>query len=169
LQMANLAFLRGDLLNAEKLFKAAMSQLLQSGTSEDDNAMIEMSLKLCNIYVSTEQHSLAVEGYKWCIETLEEKVQREKDVPEDRAYEYATRASNLARETSHPDQCVILSNLARVLMHRGDYHEARCVYEEALTLAESSADKPIIQHIRNGMEELQAKAQQSQEVRESTH
>ncbi|XP_072425757.1 tetratricopeptide repeat protein 19, mitochondrial isoform X1 [Chiloscyllium punctatum] len=243
IQMANLAFLRGDLLNAEKLFKAAMSQLLQSGTSEDDNAMIEMSLKLCNIYVSTEQHSLAVEGYKWCIETLEEKVQREKDVPEvsisaaekantrlllgmcldscarymtsqkqlvlaeslyqqalaisqqvqgethpqtivlmndlatvldmtghqDRAYEYATRASNLARETSHPDQCVILSNLARVLMHRGDYHEARCVYEEALTLAESSADKPIIQHIRNGMEELQAKAQQSQEVRESTH
>ncbi|XP_072425758.1 tetratricopeptide repeat protein 19, mitochondrial isoform X2 [Chiloscyllium punctatum] len=230
-------------IQAEKLFKAAMSQLLQSGTSEDDNAMIEMSLKLCNIYVSTEQHSLAVEGYKWCIETLEEKVQREKDVPEvsisaaekantrlllgmcldscarymtsqkqlvlaeslyqqalaisqqvqgethpqtivlmndlatvldmtghqDRAYEYATRASNLARETSHPDQCVILSNLARVLMHRGDYHEARCVYEEALTLAESSADKPIIQHIRNGMEELQAKAQQSQEVRESTH
>ncbi|XP_059502264.1 tetratricopeptide repeat protein 19, mitochondrial isoform X2 [Stegostoma tigrinum] len=242
-QMANLAFLRGDLLNAEKLFKAAMSQLLQAGTPEDDNAMIEMSLKLCSIYVSTEQHGLAVEGYKWCIETLEEKVQREKDVPEvslsaaekdntrlllgmcldscarymmsqkqlvlaeslyeqalaisqqvqgethpqtvvlmndlatvldmkghqDRAYEYVTRASNLARETSHPDQCVILSNLARVLMHRGQYDKARCVYEEALTQAESKADMPVIQHIRSGMEELKAKAQKSQEVRESSH
>ncbi|GCB80147.1 hypothetical protein scyTo_0018885, partial [Scyliorhinus torazame] len=52
--MANLAFLRGDLLNAEKLFKAAMSQMLGSGTRQDDNAVIEMSLKLCSIYASTE-------------------------------------------------------------------------------------------------------------------
>uniref|UniRef100_UPI00398F0B0D tetratricopeptide repeat protein 19, mitochondrial n=1 Tax=Pristiophorus japonicus TaxID=55135 RepID=UPI00398F0B0D len=82
-QMANLAFLRGDLLNAEKLFKAATSFLLGSGTPQDDNAVIEMSLKLCSIYASTEQHNLAVEGYNWCIETLEEKVQRQKAVPEE--------------------------------------------------------------------------------------
>ncbi|XP_072425759.1 tetratricopeptide repeat protein 19, mitochondrial isoform X3 [Chiloscyllium punctatum] len=251
IKKAKMSAMMGELEDADHYLHQALKLAQQSQNNQavtytfiqDDNAMIEMSLKLCNIYVSTEQHSLAVEGYKWCIETLEEKVQREKDVPEvsisaaekantrlllgmcldscarymtsqkqlvlaeslyqqalaisqqvqgethpqtivlmndlatvldmtghqDRAYEYATRASNLARETSHPDQCVILSNLARVLMHRGDYHEARCVYEEALTLAESSADKPIIQHIRNGMEELQAKAQQSQEVRESTH
>ncbi|XP_078060303.1 tetratricopeptide repeat protein 19, mitochondrial [Mustelus asterias] len=230
-QMANLAFLQGDLLNAEKLFKAAMSQLLGSGTRQDDNAVIEMSLKLCSIYASTEQHGLAVEGYKWCIETLEEKVQSQKAVPEEslsanekdntrlllgmsldscarymmsrkqlelaeslyqkaleisrqvqgethpqtvvlmndlatildmkgqheQAYEYVRRASDLARETSHPDECVILHNLARVLMHRGNYSEAKLVYEEALKQAESKADKPVIERIREGMEELEAK------------
>ncbi|XP_067887177.1 LOW QUALITY PROTEIN: tetratricopeptide repeat protein 19, mitochondrial [Heterodontus francisci] len=243
IQMANLAFLRGDLLNAEKLFKAAMGFLLGSGTQQDDNAVIEMSLKLCSIYASTEQHSLAVEGYKWCIETLEEKVQSQKTVPEetlsadekdntrlllgmsldscarylvsqkqlelaaslyekalaicqqvqgethpqavvlmndlatvldmkghhDQAYEYVKRASNLAKETSHPDEYVIHSNLAGVLMHRGNYSEAKQVYEEALKQAESKGDKPVIERIRKGMEELQAKTVKSQVLGETSH
>ncbi|XP_041045701.1 tetratricopeptide repeat protein 19, mitochondrial [Carcharodon carcharias] len=242
-QMANLAFLRGDLHNAEKLFKAAMSQLLGSGTRQDDNAVIEMSLKLCSIYASTERHGLAVEGYKWCIETLEEKVQSQKAVPEEslsaaekentrlllgmsldscarymmsrkqlelaeslyekalaisqqvqgethpqtvvlmndlatvldmkghheRAYDYVRRASNLARDTSHPDECVILYNLARVLMHRGNYSEAKQVYEEALKQAEAKADKPVIERIREGMEELEVKTLQFRVLGETNH
>ncbi|XP_038664463.1 tetratricopeptide repeat protein 19, mitochondrial [Scyliorhinus canicula] len=242
-QMANLAFLRGDLLNAEKLFKAAMSQMLGSGTQQDDNAVIEMSLKLCSIYASTEQHGLAVEGYKWCIETLEDKIQSQKDLPEEtlsakekdntrlllgmtldscarymvsrkqldlaeslyekalaisrqvqgethpqtvvlmndlatvldmkghheRAYDYVRRASDLARETSHPDEYVILNNLARVLMHKGRYSEAKLVYEEALKQAESKADQPVIERIREGLGELEAKTLKVQVLGEKSH
>ncbi|XP_072324645.1 tetratricopeptide repeat protein 19, mitochondrial isoform X1 [Scyliorhinus torazame] len=243
IQMANLAFLRGDLLNAEKLFKAAMSQMLGSGTRQDDNAVIEMSLKLCSIYASTEQHGFAVEGYKWCIETLEEKIQSQKDLPEEslsahekdntrlllgmsldscarymisrkqlelaeslyekalaisrqvqgethpqtvvlmndlatvldmkghheRAYDYVRRASDLARETSHPDEYVILNNLARVLMHKGRYSEAKLVYEEALKQAESKADQPVIERIREGLEELEAKTLKVQVLGEKSY
>ncbi|MED6281555.1 Tetratricopeptide repeat protein 19, mitochondrial [Characodon lateralis] len=49
-QMANLAYIQGHLDSAEKLFKAAMSFMLAGGTPEDDNAVIEMSLKLATIY-----------------------------------------------------------------------------------------------------------------------
>ncbi|XP_051879211.1 tetratricopeptide repeat protein 19, mitochondrial [Pristis pectinata] len=242
-QMANLAFLRGDLLGAEKLFKATMSQLLGSGTRQDDNALIEMSLKLCSIYATTDRHHLAVEGYKWCIETLEEKVQREEVVPEevlsveekentrlllgvtldscarymlsrtqlelaaslyekalaiaeevhgethpqavvlmndlatvldmkgchDQAYEYVRRASSLARRTGHADEYLILSNLAGILAHRGNYTEAKQVYEEALKQAKSKGDEQVVQRIQEGMEELDASTPSSHGQGEASH
>ncbi|XP_048452167.1 tetratricopeptide repeat protein 19, mitochondrial [Rhincodon typus] len=128
-QMANLAFLRGDLLNAEKLFKAAMSQLLQAGTPEDDNAMIEMSLKLCSIYVTTEQHGLAVEGYKWCIETLEEKVQREKDVPE-------VSLSAAEKDNTRLLLGMCLDSCARYMTSQKQLVLAESLYEQALAISQ---------------------------------
>ncbi|XP_069778716.1 tetratricopeptide repeat protein 19, mitochondrial [Narcine bancroftii] len=234
-QMANLAYLRGDLLSAEELYKATMRQLLSSGRRQDDNALIEMSLKLISIYASTERHNLAVEGYKWCIDSLEEKLQREGAAPEealsveekentrlllgmsldccarylvsraqlelagsmyqkalaiaeevhgethpqtvvlmndlatvldlkgchDQAYEYVKRASSLARETGHADEYLILSNLAGILTHRGNYAEARKVYEEALKQAQAKGDDMLIQRIGEGMEELEANSRRS--------
>nr|XP_035940453.1 tetratricopeptide repeat protein 19, mitochondrial [Halichoerus grypus] len=50
--MANLAFIRGQLENAEKLFKATMSYLLGGGMQQEDNAIIEISLKLASIYAA---------------------------------------------------------------------------------------------------------------------
>ncbi|XP_072901392.1 tetratricopeptide repeat protein 19, mitochondrial isoform X2 [Hemitrygon akajei] len=241
-QMSNLAFLRGDLLSAERLFKATMSQLLGSGMQQDDNALIEISLKLCNIYATTDRHHLAVEGYKWCIETLEEKVQHEEAVPEealseerkntrlllamvqdscaryllsrgqlelattmyqkaltiaqdvhgethpqavvllsdlatvldikgcyDQAYEYISRASSLARETGHTDEHRILSNMARILVHAGNYTEARKVYEEALKQAKLKGDELVMQHIQEGMEELDASTHSSHGEGQARH
>ncbi|XP_061461229.1 tetratricopeptide repeat protein 19, mitochondrial isoform X3 [Rhineura floridana] len=81
--MANLAFLRGQLDHAEKLFKAAMSYLLAGDMKQDDNAIIEMSLKLASIYAAQEQHKLALAGYEFCILTLEEKIAKQKDMPAD--------------------------------------------------------------------------------------
>ncbi|XP_059834099.1 tetratricopeptide repeat protein 19, mitochondrial-like isoform X2 [Hypanus sabinus] len=241
-QMSNLAFLRGDLLSAERLFKATMSQLLGSGMQQDDNSLIEISLKLCNIYATTDRHHLAVEGYKWCIETLEEKVQHEEAVPEealseerentrlllamaqdscaryllsqgqlelaitmyqkaltiaqdvhgethpqavvllsdlatvldmkgcyDQAYEYISRASSLARETGHTDEHRILSNMARILVHAGNYTEARKVYEEALKQAKLKGDELVIQHIQEGMEELDTSTHSSHGEGQAKH
>ncbi|XP_061111418.1 tetratricopeptide repeat protein 19, mitochondrial isoform X2 [Conger conger] len=81
--MANLAFVQGQLTNAEKLFKAAMSFLLSGGTSQDDNAVIEMSLKLATIYATQKRHELADHGFRFCIESLEAKIENQKDLPED--------------------------------------------------------------------------------------
>ncbi|KAM4551755.1 tetratricopeptide repeat protein 19, mitochondrial [Odontesthes bonariensis] len=82
-QMANLAYVRGQLDNAEKLFKAAMSFMLAGGTPEDDNAVIEMSLKLATIYVEQNKVELAEHGYRFCTESLEAKLQKHKELKEE--------------------------------------------------------------------------------------
>ncbi|XP_061032720.1 tetratricopeptide repeat protein 19, mitochondrial isoform X4 [Eubalaena glacialis] len=81
--MANLAFIRGQLENAEKLFKATMSHLLGGGMQQEDNAIIEISLKLATIYAAQNRQELALAGYEFCISTLEEKIEREKELSED--------------------------------------------------------------------------------------
>ncbi|XP_022347454.1 tetratricopeptide repeat protein 19, mitochondrial-like [Enhydra lutris kenyoni] len=81
--MANLAFIRGQLENAEKLFKATMSYLLGGGMQQEDNAIIEISLKLASIYAAQNRQEFALAGYEFCISTLEEKIEREKELAED--------------------------------------------------------------------------------------
>ncbi|KAF6097965.1 tetratricopeptide repeat domain 19 [Phyllostomus discolor] len=210
--MANLAFIRGQLENAEKLFKATMSYLLGGGMQQEDNAIVEISLKLASIYAAQNRcrskknhlgckqrtlecyilgHEFALAGYEFCISTLEEKIEREKEMAEDvlsvdekanthlllgmcldayarylllskypsqaqKMYEkalhiseeilgethpqtivlmsdlatsldaqghldeacfYVQRASDLARQTEHPELHMVLSNLAAILMH----------------------------------------------------
>ncbi|XP_056333472.1 tetratricopeptide repeat protein 19, mitochondrial [Danio aesculapii] len=79
--MANLAFVRGQLDNAEKLFKAAMSFMLSGGTPQDDNAVIEMSLKLASIYATQNKNELAEHGFQFCADSLEAKIDKQKDLP----------------------------------------------------------------------------------------
>ncbi|XP_075933622.1 tetratricopeptide repeat protein 19, mitochondrial isoform X2 [Anarhichas minor] len=86
--MANLAYVQGQLDHAEKLFKAAMSFMLSGGTPEDDNAVIEMSLKLATIYAEQNKAQLAEHGFRFCTESLEAKLQKHKETPaEDRTEE----------------------------------------------------------------------------------
>ncbi|TRY97626.1 hypothetical protein DNTS_035461 [Danionella cerebrum] len=79
--MGNLAFVRGQLDNAEKLFKAAMSFMLSGGTAQDDNAVIEMSLKLASIYATQNKNELAEHGFQFCAESLEAKIEKQKELP----------------------------------------------------------------------------------------
>ncbi|KAI2667664.1 Tetratricopeptide repeat protein 19, mitochondrial [Labeo rohita] len=80
-KMANLAFVQGQLDNAEKLFKAAMSFMLSGGTPQDDNAVIEMSLKLASIYATQNKNELAEHGFQFCTESLEAKIEKQKELP----------------------------------------------------------------------------------------
>ncbi|XP_053766970.1 tetratricopeptide repeat protein 19, mitochondrial isoform X2 [Desmodus rotundus] len=230
--MANLAFIRGQLENAEKLLKATMSYLLGGGMQQEDNAIIEISLKLASIYAAQNRHEFALAGYEFCISTLEEKIEREKEIVEDilsvdekanthlllgmcldayarylllskypsqaqRMYEkalhiseeilgethpqtivlmsdlatsldaqghldeacfYVQRASDLARQTEHPELHMVLSNLAAILMHRERYAQAKEIYQEALKQAELKRDEVSIQHIREELAELSRKS-----------
>lgn len=85
--MANLAYVQGQLDNAEKLFKAAMSFMLSGGTPQDDNAVIEMSLKLATIYAEQSKAELAEHGFRFCTESLEAKLQKQKETPEEETTE----------------------------------------------------------------------------------
>ncbi|XP_057712951.1 tetratricopeptide repeat protein 19, mitochondrial isoform X2 [Corythoichthys intestinalis] len=80
-QMANLAYVQGQLLEAEKLFKAAMSYMLADGMPQDDNAFVEMSLKLAAMYAQQNKPELAEHGFRFCLETLEAKVQKLQETP----------------------------------------------------------------------------------------
>ncbi|XP_071431365.1 tetratricopeptide repeat protein 19, mitochondrial isoform X2 [Pithys albifrons albifrons] len=225
--MANVAFMQGQLDNAEKLYKASMSYLLAGDMKEDDNAILEMSLKLASIYAAQKQDKLAVAGYQFCILTLEEKIAKEKDLPEDvlpaeekantrlllgmsldsyaryllsieqlpaaqkmyekalqiandvqgethpqtvvlmndlatvldaqghhdQAYSYVQRAAELARETQHPEEHMVLNNLAAILMHK-DFLQAKQVYKEALKQAQQKGDVASVQHIQEELAEL---------------
>lgn len=72
--MANLALVRGQLNNAEKLFKLTIQGLLQQGKSQDDNAIVELSLKLAIIYAAENRLSEAELGYQFCIDTQQKKL-----------------------------------------------------------------------------------------------
>ncbi|XP_015501876.1 tetratricopeptide repeat protein 19, mitochondrial isoform X2 [Parus major] len=226
--MGNVAYMQGQLDNAEKLYKATMSYMLAGDAKEDDNAILEMSLKLASIYAAQKQHKLAVAGYQFCILSLEEKIAKQKDLPEDvlsaeekantrlllgmsldsyaryllninelpaaqKVYEkalqissdvqgethpqsvvlmndlatvldaqghyeealtYSRRAAELARDTQHPEEHVVLNNLAAILMHKEDFLQAKQVYKEALKQAQQKGDAAAVQHIQEELAEL---------------
>ncbi|XP_015277532.1 PREDICTED: tetratricopeptide repeat protein 19, mitochondrial isoform X2 [Gekko japonicus] len=126
--MANLAFLRGQLDHAEKLFKAAMTFLLAGNMEQDDNAIIEMSLKLASIYAAQNQEKLALAGYQFCILTLKEKIAKQKDMAADAVPEEERINTRLLLGMS-------LDSYARYLLARKQAAAAERMYEEALQIS----------------------------------
>nr|XP_042899161.1 tetratricopeptide repeat protein 19 homolog, mitochondrial isoform X2 [Parasteatoda tepidariorum] len=72
--LANVAFEKGDLGKAEKLFIELTKELLATGTSYDDNSVVEISLKLASIYSQRSEREKAESGFKFCISTQLKKV-----------------------------------------------------------------------------------------------
>nr|XP_025957170.1 tetratricopeptide repeat protein 19, mitochondrial isoform X4 [Dromaius novaehollandiae] len=178
--MANVALMQGQLDNAEKLYKATMSYMLAGDTKEDDNAILEMSLKLASIYAAQKQHKLALAGYEFCILTLEEKIAKQKDLPEDvlpggaslsaseekantrlllgmsldgyaryllslnqfpvaqKMYEKALQISSDVQGETHPQTVILLNDLATVLDAQGHYDEAYSHVRRAAELAKET-------------------------------
>ncbi|XP_029686789.1 tetratricopeptide repeat protein 19, mitochondrial isoform X3 [Takifugu rubripes] len=153
--MANLAYIQGELdnvsprththahththagkndaflsLQAEKLFKAAMSFMLSGGTPEDDNAVIEMSLKLATIYAEQNRAELAEHGFRFCTESLEAKLKQQKEEP---AEEQTEELEALRKET-HLLLGLCLDSRARYRASTLRLNQARQDYQEALSI-----------------------------------
>ena len=63
-------------MKAEKLFIDVMQrQISYKGVSKDDNSIIAMSLKLAMIHFKTDQHEKAQQGFEFCIDSTEKKIQ----------------------------------------------------------------------------------------------
>ncbi|KFO36754.1 Tetratricopeptide repeat protein 19, mitochondrial [Fukomys damarensis] len=127
--MANLAFIRGQLENAEQLFKATMSYLLGGGMKQEDNAIIEISLKLASIYAAQNRQEFALAGYEFCISTLEEKIEREKELAED-------VMSVEEKANTHLLLGMCLDACARYLLFSKQPSQAQRMYEKALQISE---------------------------------
>ncbi|XP_028712947.1 tetratricopeptide repeat protein 19, mitochondrial isoform X2 [Peromyscus leucopus] len=128
-KMANLAFIRGQLENAEQLFKATMSYLLGGGMKQEDNAIIEISLKLASIYAAQNKQEFALAGYEFCIATLEEKIEREKELAED-VMSVEEKANTYLLLGMSLDAC------ARYLLFSGHLSQAQRMYEKALQICQ---------------------------------
>uniref|UniRef100_A0A663FDV9 Tetratricopeptide repeat domain 19 n=1 Tax=Aquila chrysaetos chrysaetos TaxID=223781 RepID=A0A663FDV9_AQUCH len=72
----------------------------------------------------------------------------------DEAYSYVKRAAELAKETQHPEEHMVLNNLAAILMHKEDFLQAKQVYKEALKQAQQKGDVASVQHIQEELAEL---------------
>ncbi|TNM97647.1 hypothetical protein fugu_013893 [Takifugu bimaculatus] len=128
--MANLAYIQGELDNAEKLFKAAMSFMLSGGTPEDDNAVIEMSLKLATIYAEQNRAELAEHGFRFCTESLEAKLKQQKEEPA----EERTEELEALRKETHLLLGLCLDSRARYRASTLRLNQARQDYQEALSI-----------------------------------
>ncbi|KAL1123721.1 hypothetical protein AAG570_001494 [Ranatra chinensis] len=73
--LANLAFAQGEFGKAEKLFVNVMQRLMSKGVTEDDLKINHMSLKLAKIYEEKNEFEKAEEGYKFCVKSLQKKVE----------------------------------------------------------------------------------------------
>ncbi|XP_054882247.1 tetratricopeptide repeat protein 19, mitochondrial-like isoform X2 [Poeciliopsis prolifica] len=145
-QMANLAYVQGHLDSAEKLFKAAMSYMLAGGTPEDDNAVIEMSLKLATIYAEQNKAELAEHGFRFCVESLEAKLEKHKKQPEDEktGETEETEQQEALRKDTHLLLGLCLDSRARYRVSRMDLDLAGHDYRKALDICrqEQGQDHP---------------------------
>ncbi|XP_031512847.1 tetratricopeptide repeat protein 19, mitochondrial isoform X2 [Papio anubis] len=114
---------------AEQLFKATMSYLLGGGMKQEDNAIIEISLKLASIYAAQNRQEFAIAGYEFCISTLEEKIEREKELAED-------IMSVEEKANTHLLLGMCLDACARYLLFSKQPSQAQRMYEKALQISE---------------------------------
>ena len=61
-------------MKAENLYKTVIQRVINKGINEDDNSIIEMSLKLAKIYGKWRDHEKAKAGFDFCIKAQETKM-----------------------------------------------------------------------------------------------
>uniref|UniRef100_A0AAY4DYV8 MalT-like TPR region domain-containing protein n=1 Tax=Denticeps clupeoides TaxID=299321 RepID=A0AAY4DYV8_9TELE len=128
--MANLAFVQGQLTNAEKLFKAAMSFMLAGGMPQDHNAIIEMSLKLASIYASQNKSELAEHGFRFCTESLEAKMEQHKDLPPEQLSDEERKDTRLLLGLTLDARARYLAASRRLAEAGADYQRALQICRE---------------------------------------
>ncbi|KAL6103674.1 ttc19 [Pungitius sinensis] len=128
--MANLAYVQGQLDHAEKLFKATMSFMLSGGMPQDDNAVIEMSLKLATIYAEQNKAELAEIGFRFCTESLEAKLQKHKET----AVEDLTEEQEALRKDTRLLLGLCLDSRARYRASALQLDQAGRDYQKALDI-----------------------------------
>eukprot|EP00794_Sanderia_malayensis_P003670 gene3670-4187_t len=168
-QLANLAYEIQHWEEAEDLFKETLQRMLKSGMEKDSDVVIETSLKLAKVYSHLGNNELATEGFQFCMETLDKKIQYMTDIPDDTLAlfgmtltEYGThfkaigrldeserafsRALNIAKQVlgpTHEQTSVITNDLATVYDEKGRYNKAERLVQKAITIAKTTAPENL--------------------------
>eukprot|EP00092_Neocalanus_flemingeri_P006783 GFUD01007326.1.p1 GENE.GFUD01007326.1~~GFUD01007326.1.p1 ORF type:complete len:361 (+),score=138.79 GFUD01007326.1:47-1129(+) len=72
--MGNLALERGLVGQAERLYTTVLKRILAVGEEQDSNAVVEISLKLAQIFLARGELAKAEEGFRFCSESQQKKV-----------------------------------------------------------------------------------------------
>ena len=76
--LADMALGMGQLEKAERLYKETMKGCLQQGLPQDDNAIIELSIKVASIYAMMDKRPEAEQGLLYCIKAQDAKLTADK-------------------------------------------------------------------------------------------
>ncbi|XP_037082982.1 tetratricopeptide repeat protein 19 homolog, mitochondrial-like isoform X1 [Pollicipes pollicipes] len=116
--LANIAFKQENFKKAERLLLELSRRLAASST--DDNAFVEVSLKLASVYASTGDGERAEHGFRYCIDTQQRKIDA------------------VGEQHCDPDTLglwgMAVDWYARFLTSRGQYSRARELTERALAV-----------------------------------
>jgi len=120
--MANLAIERGLVGQAERLFTEVLKRLMASGEAPDSNAVIEISLKLAQIFMTNGDKWKAEKGLEFSTDTMRKKVKSAgNDVDEDTLALFG----------------MALDQYAQMLMADNKLREAELLFKEAVTVAKT--------------------------------
>ena len=159
--MANLAKDRELYGQAERLYTTVLARLLGSGEPQTSNAVVEISLKIAQIFHQTGRTEKAEQGLRFCVETQRKKVAEGEEDEDTRAllgialdmmgqfflsqsnYAQAEKcwreAGEVARQVlgEEEDQVLVVTNsLATVLSMTGREEEAGKILEDVVVTAE---------------------------------
>ncbi|XP_066455622.1 tetratricopeptide repeat protein 19, mitochondrial isoform X3 [Eleutherodactylus coqui] len=140
-ERTNTRLLLGLSLDSYARYLVANSQLLHAQT------MYEKALEICR-EEQGELHPQTVTLLSDLAAVLEAQGRF------DEAYTYIKQAFDLAQKTEHPNQHVILGNMAMILLHQEHLVDAERIFKEALTKAEEKNDSLSIYFIQEGLSEL---------------
>uniref|UniRef100_A0A5S6QW07 MalT-like TPR region domain-containing protein n=1 Tax=Trichuris muris TaxID=70415 RepID=A0A5S6QW07_TRIMR len=150
--LANIYYELMDTVKAKALFLSLTDSLISSGTKKTDPAVVEISLKLADIYAMEGNYELAEEGFKFCIET-QKSVVDETDKVYDKKWMKrfkTTRSDEDAERDELTDPYalygMILESYSRYLMSRKRVEESKKHFSRALELARDIYS-PLSAHI----------------------
>jgi len=167
--LARLAFRQEDYIKAEKLYKSVIGRQLNKGVDETDNSIIDMSLKLSVIYGSWNDHDQANIGFKYCINTQEDKMRSSEEISDDThalwamscdwyaqyllnngryqealaQFEQAYIISEKLFGDTHPQTLVILNSLGTVCSRMGDDNKAVSYFNKVVALGKDTASENL--------------------------
>jgi len=118
--LANTALERGFVGQAERLFTEVLKRILANGEPQDSNAVVEISLKLADIFNRQNNWDKAEQGFEFCAKAQRSKVESEgKNVDEDTLALYG----------------LVLDRKGQFLLARGRLEEAKLSFLAAVQVS----------------------------------
>ncbi|KAK3719399.1 hypothetical protein RRG08_029553 [Elysia crispata] len=161
--LADIAMQTGQIETAEKLYKETMKGCLSQGMEQDANAIVELALKLASIYAIMGKKEEAEEGYKFCLQATQPKMdEREKQWRAGKGGSLVKKKKVDVRgqieepEISEQEEVEIntaallgmtLGSYGRFLLYEKRYTEALPLFEKARLYAENTLGTESNQYI----------------------
>jgi len=164
--LANTALERGFIGQAERLFTEVLRRILANGEPQDSNAVVEISLKLADIFNRQNDLDKAEQGFEFCTKAQRSKVESEgKNVSEDTLALYglvldrrgqfllahgrleeaklsfaaAVQVSDQVHGEKHDQTLVIKNSLSTVLSLNGEVKKAIDLLSEIIMVSKETS------------------------------